>query len=221
MCMEYVNATVEACKVIRTSLSDGNETDCEDNRPLKSKMDGVYLVPFQLMEAEVNENRRRVLPEFRAVVRVNVMGSANGKSSSPVDTGEILMFRLNLTHFTEDPKERKTEIVGMFEVDPKKISLCEACVPFVNSIYYTDVPRRILPEGNGEYVLKLLVRKKKDGEELVDFKTRNDGFVIKSMAKLHFWTKDEIEDKCRKPDCPNNEEEVVALVPETDETDSV
>lgn len=216
MCMEYVNATVEACKVVRTSLSDEGGMTCEGRSPLRSKMNGVYLVPFQLMETEINENGRRILPAFRAVVRVNIMGSVDRKSSSPVDTGDTLMFRLNLTHYTDEPKDRKTEIIGMFEVTPEEDALCKACVPFFNSVYYTDVPRMVLPEGNGEYVLKLLVRKKRSGDRLEEFKTKNDGFVIKSMAKLHFWTKDEIEDECQKPDCLNTEEEVPALMPETD-----
>lgn len=221
MCMEYVNATVEACTVEETSPVSRSEAACEGRGTLRSRMDGKYLVPFQLMEVEVGENGRRILPGFRAIVRVNIMGSADGKSTSPVDTGTPLMFRLNLTHYTDEPKDRETVVVGMFEVVPEKEKLCQACVPFMNSIYSADIPQIPLAEGEGDYVLKLLVRKKRPNEQLEDFKESNEGFVIKSMTKLHFWTKEEIEAKKRKPDCLDSKGEVSVNVPGVSEPASV
>lgn len=208
MCMEYVSATIEACRVVTELPLRPAGCELRDGCPSEYLMERAYLVPFDLLEVEMSDDGCRMLPAFRAVVRVNALGTEpeEGKESdSPVNRGDTLMFRLNLTHYTDDPKDRLTEAVGMFEVslDPKKTRLCTACVNFLDIVRTADIPPMILPQGeDGEYVLKLFVRRKKsDDERLEDFRDGDHDFVLRSMAKLHFWTKAEIEDELRRPDC--------------------
>lgn len=177
VCMKYVNGTVELCYNLQK---------------LDSGAVGAYLNPFDEIAVDMDENGYLSTPPFWAVVRINVIGSPSDKgddpehSVSPIGRKVRLGFRLNLTKcFPSADGKNNSFVLGMFDLDLAKVKKNQACFPYVNYTQHVEIPPLKLPGDHGGYVVKLVVREMKPGENLEEMRNSSD-FSVQAMTSLYF-----------------------------------
>lgn len=173
MCMEYVNGNIELCYDVKHI--DGGKV-------------GAYLNPFDEIAVDRNARGELVTPKFWAVVRVNIIGTADEKKklNNPIERGARLGFRLNLTKCcTQKSGENNSVVLNMFELDLSKIKLNHACFSYVNHTQLVEVPSLCLPGDHGGYAVKLVVREMEPGEDLSTMRA-SGSFTVQAIASLHF-----------------------------------
>lgn len=176
VCMQYVNGTVELCYNLQK---------------LDSGAVGAYLNPFDEIAVDLDENGYLSTPPFWAVVRTNVIGSASDTgdpktSVSPIGRGVTLGFRLNLTKCCPAVDGKNNSLVlGMFALDMEKVKKNQACFSYVNHTQLVEIPPLKLPGDHGGYVVKLVVREMKPGEDLEKMRNSRD-FSVQAMTSLYF-----------------------------------
>lgn len=171
--MEYVNAIIEACQSASVI-----------NREFKS-----YTNPFDTISLTKDSNGKWICPEFDAVLRITILGTANPENNpnNPILQKKFLAFQLNMTQYHKDKKLRLTKVLDRFSIDLSKVKLDTDCFDYYSMTRVVRVTPPPLPSDSNKYALKLFVigldKRPEQGLESLDWANKSS---IQTLYQIRF-----------------------------------
>lgn len=140
--MKYVNANVCCYSSI---------TKTEDDRILS------FNGPFDGIDVN---NDKPVIKEFNIVTQFNFRGTnvEKNKAENPLETKKEIDVIIRFTKCAKEIDDRKCVDLDSFKIKLNSSSVKKACFPFFNYTRITAIKDLELPEGIGDYVIKVLVK---------------------------------------------------------------
>lgn len=167
MCMLYVNAALGLYADVRYDAHGNTES---------------LVNMFDSLEVAASSDGQPVLPGFKIVTRICILGSNRNEENILRRRGK-LAFKVRLTKCDPEPENQLGRDLAAFLVDLSDPELsraiCRACFDYLNYTQVTNVTSLKLAPGPGKYVLKLLIAEQKGSQTPAD-----EEFTVQSMYPL-------------------------------------
>lgn len=156
MCMKYVNATVELFNAVEMG-PNGNAVS--------------FLGAFDYLRAQRSPNGDPVSGSFEVVTHLNLLGTDNRDNIPTCHVEQrsgILEVSIKLARVSTSTDKRKVLLLDQFDLDLEEMERSQqirrACFNYLNYCRITHVNQMVFEPGPGDYVIKVEVRWKGDGE---------------------------------------------------------
>lgn len=140
----------------------------------------AYINQFDHVCVKYDEDNKPYIGDFFIVTDVNLLGTKKPELSNYnfIEKGDVVEFKIRLTKVNPEPEKQYTWDLDSFEIDTKE-DFNEACVKYHNSTRITNIKKISLRTDDnfiGEYVVKVLIRKKNCSD--------NDKWNVQSIMLL-------------------------------------